>query len=130
LDLGGQLAAYGTPLQLDVAHPVRRRRTVASMQLLDGSVATSGQGEQPGHIRDPRTGEAVPAWGSVTVRAPTASVADCLATGLFVLGPSAAVAVAELHDGIDVLVVERRGLGIRRWRSSPGTDRLVAGGAP
>lgn len=128
LDLGGQVAAFGVPLQVDVAHPVRRWHAVASLPLLEGSVATSGQGEQPGHILDPRTGAAVPAWGSVTVHAPTAAAADCLATGLFVLGPGAALAYSELHDDIDVLVVERSRFGVQLRHSAAAPSPRIAGG--
>jgi len=58
-----------------------------------------------GHILDPRTGKPAPFRGSVTVLAPTGAEADCLSTGLFVMGP-------------------KKGLA---WLKSPGTDpRLQA----
>ncbi len=108
-DLGGQIAVTNWPVMVDVAHPVRRDRTVASLGLLGGSVATSGQGEQSGHIRDPRTLRAAGAFGSVSVRAATATLADCLATGLFVMGPDAAEDWAADQEEVSVLVVRSRG---------------------
>jgi len=119
MDLGGQIAIFGESLEVRVAHPVRRARTVASVPLSRGSVATSGQGEQPGHIRDPRTGDVVPAYGSVTVTARSAALADCLATGLFVLGGERALAVSRQLDEVEVLVVERRVLGVRLAGATP-----------
>lgn len=106
LDLGGQLAAHGEPLLVDLAHPVLRDRVSATISVHQASVATSGQGQQPGHIVDPRSGEAVPAWGSVSVVATSAARADCLATGLFVLGPVEALEAVESLPGVEIIVQE------------------------
>lgn len=69
--------------------------SVLTMRLDKGSVSTSSQHERPGHIIDPRTGEAVSFDGSVTVVSPTATEADALSTILFVLGPEAGLAFLE-----------------------------------
>ena len=45
------------------------------------------KGRRISHIIDPRTGQSVSATASVTVVAPTATLADAWATALSVLGP-------------------------------------------
>jgi len=85
---------------------------VARLDLPAGSVATSGnsergvvvEGRRIGHLLDPRTGRPAPDFGSLTVWAERALEADCLATGLYVLGPERALAWAEAHPGVEVAI--------------------------
>ncbi len=104
IDLGGQVASFGLVQSVGIAHPTQRDRVVVSIPLRDGSVATSGQGEQPGHLVDPRDGQVAPAWGSVSVMARRAAWADCLATGLFALGPERATELARTLPVLDVII--------------------------
>jgi thiamine biosynthesis lipoprotein len=69
-------------------------------------VCTSGDYERPAakpedghHILDPRTRGSASASASVTVIAPTAMLADALATAAFVLGPDGGI---ELLDRMGV----------------------------
>lgn len=100
LDFGGQLLALGAPAgeagwRVGVAHPAQREQVSAELLVRDVSVATSGAserfvevgGERFGHLLDPRTGQPVPPWGSVTVVTADAFAADALSTALYVLGP-------------------------------------------
>jgi thiamine biosynthesis lipoprotein len=117
LDFGGQVLAIGDPddpaWTSAVAHPSRRQEPVALIRLSDASASTSGQSERAvevhgcrlGHILDPRTGFPVPAWGSVTVVAADPLEADALSTGLFVLGPDAALRWARGRADVGVLVL-------------------------
>lgn len=107
LDLGGQVAVAGTSIQLEVADPDARDRSLASRRLEAGSAASSGHGERPGHLLDPRSGQVAPDFGGLTVIAPTAARADCLSTGLYVLGPERALAWAAGRPDVAVIVVER-----------------------
>jgi thiamine biosynthesis lipoprotein len=123
LDFGGQLLAMGSPSgqtgwRIGVAHPSRRGEEAAAVGLIGASVATSGaserfvevDGRRWGHILDPRTGRPAPAWGSVTVIASDALVADLLSTALFVLGPIEGLALARSWDDVGVLfLVESTG---------------------
>lgn len=95
LDFGGQVLAWGQPLPVEVADPVRRDRPRVVLQLRDASLSTSGCSERGRHLVDPRTGLACPAWGSVSVVAASALDADILSTALYVLGPEAGLAWAE-----------------------------------
>jgi len=127
VDLGGQLAVLDHPLVVDLADPRDRKQAVAAVALQAGSIATSGNSERPGHLIDPRSGEPAPDFGSLAVLAPSAAQADCLSTGLFVLGPAAALAWADDHDGFEVVVVEHARDG-GAVRGSSGVTILPLGG--
>jgi len=108
LDFGGQLLAWGRPVEVSVADPGDRQRRRLSFLLYNASLAGSGISERGRHILDPRTGERCAAWGSTTVVAADALTADVLSTALYVLGPDAGLVWAErqgvaaaflLHDG-------------------------------
>ena len=137
LDFGGQVLALGAdagerPWTVPVAHPRHRLEPVARLALRDRSASTSAQserfvevrGRRYGHVIDPRTGQPVPPWGSVTVVAADPLLADILSTALLVLGPDAALAWARGRPDVGVLVVEeRQGRVSARW--SPGLDPLL-----
>ncbi len=130
LDLGGQLAFHGAgrEFRAPLADPGQRDRAVLEIGVAAGSLSTSGNSERAievdgrryGHLLDPRRGEPVPDFGSVTVWAPSALLADCLSTGLYVLGPDAALAWAAAHPEYEVLVLARRPGGGVRARASAG----------
>ena len=52
--------------------------------------------------------------------------ADCLSTGLYVLGPRAALDWAEKRDGVEVVVLELTPDGLRARASSGWRGRLRA----
>ena len=69
------------------------------LQLRDTSVATSGTYFKGGHILDPATGEAVVNdLVSASVVHPSNTIADALATALFVMGPEQGLAWARTHS--------------------------------
>ena len=120
LDLGGQLAVFdrqgGGQWEVPVADPRNRERAVVSFAIDRGSDSTSGNSERGivvdgrrlGHILDPRTGEPAPDFGSVTVWTDDPLRADCLSTGLYVMGPERALTWAAAHPGVEVLVLRER----------------------
>jgi thiamine biosynthesis lipoprotein len=100
--------------RIALRHPLRPERRLAELKICNGSVGTSGSGQQffyhrghrYGHVLDPRSG--VPAEGvlSVTVLAPNAAEADALATAFFVMGLGATRAFCESrHDLVAVFVL-------------------------
>lgn len=117
----------------DVADPRDRERRVAVLRVTARSASTSGNSERArvvdgvrhGHLLDPRSGEFARDFGSVTVLADRAIDADCLSTGLFVLGPERSLAFAAAHPSIDVLVVETLDDGSLRLRTSAGLEGRV-----
>ena len=118
LNLGGQVAVYdrdgqGTSWTVPIADPRDRHRAVVTLTISSGSVATSGNSEHGferdgvryGHLLDPASGAPARDFGSLTVWAPTALAADCLSK-LYVLGPDAALAWAQAHKDVEVLILE------------------------
>ncbi|MFZ5786592.1 MAG: FAD:protein FMN transferase [Acidobacteriota bacterium] len=135
LDFGGQFAVSSGPgVTVVIADPATRSEAVASLTIASGSIATSGNGERGlivdgrsiGHIIDPRTGAPAPEFGSVTVWARSATAADCLSTGLYVMGPEGALRWAAAHPEIGVVVVEKVG-GATRVRATHTMRACIAG---
>jgi FAD:protein FMN transferase len=132
LDLGGQVAVLGGDWTIPVADPRHRDREVIALAIDSGSVSTSGNGERGievagrrlGHILDPRTGEPAPDFGSLTVWTADPLWADCLSTGLYVLGPERALAWAATHPGVEVLILRTAGSQLRALASLGLKGRL------
>lgn len=126
LDLGGQLQVVGAGAagadawHVAVAHPVHRTTPVARLALVDASVATSGTSERGRHILDPRSGLPVQPWGSVTVVAADALLADVLSTALYVMGPEAGMAWLAGRDDVGALFLSVDGSGgvTPRWNAA------------
>ena len=93
IDAGGDLYMggfnpQGTAWSVGIRHPRRDRELIDSLRVSNQAVCTSGDYERPHHIVDPRTGTTCHSVASATVVAPSAMLADALATAAFVLGPS------------------------------------------
>jgi thiamine biosynthesis lipoprotein len=144
VDLGGQIAWLGKTREVAVAHPHHRQQPAVYLTLAAGSVATSGNSEHGrqvagrpvGHLLDPRTAEPAPDFGSVTVWSPSALVADCLSTALFVMGPQRALDFVEANRDthgplglgpVEVLVLQvREGqLSVRHSAGLAGRVRIA-----
>ena len=74
---------------------------------------------------DPRTGRAVPPWGSVTVVAADPLVADILSTALFVMGPDEGMAWARGRSDVAALFL-RRSSGRIDTRWTPTMERYLS----
>jgi thiamine biosynthesis lipoprotein len=118
LDFGGQvLLMGGRETRVAIADPDRRDRVLLTLRTGDGSVSTSGNsehglnvgGRKVGHILNPKTGKPAAFAGSVTVIAPTGTEADCLSTGLFVMGPKTGLAWlrSQKSAGLEAIFVSR-----------------------
>jgi thiamine biosynthesis lipoprotein len=115
VDGGGDIRLAGRkgerPWSVGIAHPRQPGQLYAALELDGGAVVTSGDYqkyfEQDGmryhHILDPRTGRPARRSTAVTVVAPDATRADALATGLFVMGPEAGLALVETLPGVEAL---------------------------
>jgi thiamine biosynthesis lipoprotein len=128
VDAGGDVRAIGTkvgaPWQVALQNPRDPADWLTVISLADEAVATSGDYRRYfdpemayHHILDPRTGEPAEALISVSVRAPTATLADALATAVFVLGPDAGFAFAESREDVEALLVtdDRQVLTTSGW---------------
>jgi thiamine biosynthesis lipoprotein len=112
--------AKGEPWSVGIRHPRHPEALCDSLKVSNAAVCTSGDYERPRpaqaataaaeaaeavaaaeakpsahHILDPRSGASAQAAASVTVIAPTAMLADALATAAFVLGPVEGIALLE-----------------------------------
>jgi thiamine biosynthesis lipoprotein len=113
--LGGQ--ADGTPWRVGVRHPRATAvgTAIASVEIADGAVATSGDyeryveidGRRYCHLLDPRTGWPVRAWQSISVVAPLAVVAGSVATIAMLLADDAPAFLAS--QGLPWLGVDAAG---------------------
>lgn len=109
IDAGGDLFLSGLngadqPWSVGIRHPLSSEDSIEVIEVSDAAVCTSGGYERPSpdpgvghHIVDPRTRHSANRLASATVVAPTAIVADALATAAFVLGPRDALAFLARH---------------------------------
>ena len=101
LDLGGNLMAVGRPpsgrfWEFGVKDPRDPERLAGVVEILEGSVSTSGSYENPGHLMDPRTGRSADTDVlAATVVADSGAEADALSTALCVAGSAAAPRILE-----------------------------------
>jgi len=109
----------------------------AAIDLSDAAFTTSGDyerffmkdGRRYHHIIDPDVGEPAQGSRSVTIVAKTASLADALDTGIFILGPEKGMALIERLNGVEGVIVTSSnnvlvssGLARRLVVRSPPTD--------
>lgn len=93
VNLGGDMRLMGpkpdgAPWVMGIQHPRERSQLLATQQLTTGGLATSGDyeryievgGQRYCHVLNPRTGWPVSHWRTVSVTAPLAVLAGCVAT--------------------------------------------------
>ncbi len=131
IDAGGDIRASGTnaegrPWRIGVQDPLKRDGFPAVTELRDGAIATSGgyenfftEDRSVHHVVDTATGQSPLHTLSASVAAPTALMADALATTALVLDPARAVALIETLPGCACLLLGADGRRRRskRWRS-------------
>jgi len=130
IDAGGDLYlggrnGDGQPWSIGIRHPHRPGACIAAVQISDRAVCTSGNYEKGHHIIDPGTGSSPATVASVTVIAPSAMLADALATAAFVLGPERGLALLEQLE-VDGLIIDSS----LALRSTPGWPGLSAVPSP
>jgi thiamine biosynthesis lipoprotein len=115
IDAGGDIYvagsnASGGPWLVGIRHPRNPDELIDSLSVSDTAVCTSGDyfrrgspGTSDHHILDANTANTALSSASATVIAPTAIVADALATAAFILGPTAGIALLERH-GVEGLI--------------------------
>ena len=117
LDGGGDLyfggeKEPGVPWTVGVRHPRHPEQIIVDLPIRDAAVVSSGDyerfferdGVRYHHILDLRTGKPARKSVAVTVRATNATVADAVATALFVLGPKAGLDLAAQYPGLDAAI--------------------------
>ena len=81
----------GRPWRVGIVDPSERTRTIATLDVFGGAVATSGAYERGTHVWDGRDGSRAVRVASMTVVGPSLAWADAFATAAFAMGP----------DGVD-----------------------------
>lgn len=96
-----------------LSDPKTPEKALGLFRLKDRALGTSAathqhlvhQGKKLGHILDPRTGWPAMGMLGATVTAPTAAIADALATAFFILGPEPARAYCETRPDIGAVLL-------------------------
>lgn len=122
VNAGGDLMAFGSregtkPWRIGLQHPRKPEKMIASMDLADKAVATSGDyqryfirdGTRYHHILNPKTGQPAVQAISATVIADTVADADALATALFVLGAKKGLDLVNSLDGVEGMILSNSG---------------------
>lgn len=109
LNAGGDIVARGgpepgRPWQIAVRHPADPMAVIATLEVRDGAVATSGTYERGAHVWDGRTGSRDLPLVAATVVAPDLTLADVLATTVLAMGEDGP-AWAMAHGATAVLAV-------------------------
>jgi thiamine biosynthesis lipoprotein len=105
--------AEETGWKVGLRDPVRPNSRLAEILLVDQALATSGSarqyfrhaGRRYGHILDPRSGWPAEGVYSATVVAPTAALADALATAFCVMGADATLAYCQNRPELSAVLV-------------------------
>ena len=138
VDAGGDIRYFGGKRHhtVGIQHP--RGRTyldvIAVLSLPPVAVVTSGDYERAfeldgvryHHILDPKTGWPVRGTISVTVIAPSATLADALATSLFLVPPQQGIEMLKQWPGTDAIIYYRDGDEIISLKSMGMKDYLVS----
>jgi len=140
VDGGGDLRVEGSdidgPWTVNITHPRNPGQVFETIRLTRGAIVTSGDyvrfferdGVRYHHIIDPTTGHPARRSVAVTVIAPTATDADALATGLFVLGPERGLHVLSTLRGVEALYFDPD-LRVHVSQGFPRGSRAVAAAA-
>jgi thiamine biosynthesis lipoprotein len=109
IDAGGDLYMggsneHGAAWSVGIRHPHGNHEFIERVSVSNQAVCTSGNYERPGHLLDPRTKMPSDALASATVIAPSAMLADAMATAAFVLGPQEGIRLLS-RLGVEGLLV-------------------------
>lgn len=124
LNAGGDVVVSGGPWRVGVRHPRFADKLCAVLALTDAAVATSARYERGDHILDGRTGRPATGLDSITVVAPTLTLADTVATAAFALGAQGVEWAASRADCEVFAVVE--GGGVLRTPGFPTAGERAA----
>ena len=107
----------GKAWTVGIKNPRRPGEALATMELTDQSVSTSGdyerffirEGIRYHHLLDPKTLQPARKCQSVTVVSSDGTATDALTKGIFVLGPEKGLALAESLPGVGAVIVDSEG---------------------
>jgi len=118
VNIGGDMSALGAkpdgnPWHIALVNPDNTSQKLAAFDFTGKSVVTSGNyqryftpDKKVHHIIDPRTGYSANECISVSVITADGTLADTLATTVFVLGPQSGLELVESLGGVECLLVD------------------------
>lgn len=121
VNAGGDLRALprgdGKKWRVGIQDPRNFKKMLKIIEIDSGAVITSGdyqkyfiyKGKRYHHLINPKTGLPADSCQSVTILAPTAEMADALATGIFVAGVSKGLEILNSLPDCDLLIVRYDG---------------------
>jgi thiamine biosynthesis lipoprotein ApbE len=118
INFAGNIYTYGTPpgknsWVIGLQHPRRSEGLLGTFEIKNKAVSTSGDyekfftinGKRYSHIIDPRTGNPVKGIVSVTIVTDSATRADALSTGVFVLGLEKGMNLVEKLSDVEGIII-------------------------
>ena len=117
VNAGGDIATIGSKPDgekwiINLENPDNLEEKIVSFEVSGEAVATSGNyyryfdpEKEVHHIIDPRSGYSANLCISATIIAENATIADILATSVFVLGPQDGISLAEKLDGVEAFII-------------------------
>lgn len=107
----------GQEWKVAITNPMDKNKVFALLPITNGAVVTSGNyekfvrfnGKRYSHIIDPRTGYPSSGILSVTVFAPSAELADALATSVFVMGKETGLDRINQMPKIECIIIDDKG---------------------
>ena len=117
VNAGGEISVIGKDWIVGVQHPREINSIIKKIKLDGFTVATSGDyeqyfemdGKRYHHIIDPNTGYPSKGLQSVTIINKSNSIADALATGVFVLGKENGLKLIETLDDTEAMIIDENG---------------------
>jgi len=117
VNAGGEISVIGKDWIVGVQHPREINSIIIKIKLDGFTVATSGDyeqyfevdGKRYHHILDPKTGYPSKGLQSVTIINKSNSIADALATAVFVMGKANGTKLIETLDDTEAMIIDDNG---------------------
>lgn len=117
VNAGGEISVFGNDWVVGIQHPREINSLIKKIKLNGFTIATSGDYEQYfevdgvryHHILDPKTGYPSIGLQSVTIINKSNTIADALATGVFVMGKEKGMKLIETLDDTEAMIIDDDG---------------------
>ncbi len=117
VNAGGEISVIGNDWILGIQNPRDVNSVIKKLKLNGNTVATSGDYEQYfevdgnryHHILDPKTGYPSKGLQSVTIINKSNTIADALATAVFVMGKENGIKLIESLDDTEAMIIDSNG---------------------
>jgi thiamine biosynthesis lipoprotein len=119
VDASGDMKAWGSlpgnkPWTVGISHPDNPGLAFSRLSLQNNAIATSGNyekfilinGKKYSHTINPKTGMPVTGIKSVTVIAPSAELADAMATPVTIMGVKAGISLIDQLPGLSCIIID------------------------